>query len=332
MREKIFMAILLLAFCAGQAQAAPLQRRSLAGKLTALAAPHGNKVGIAFLDLKTGWTFSLNGSREFPAASVAKVPVMAAAYHLADSGLLDLDQKVLFLESDKLGGAGVLQWLKGNRQYSLWNLMRLMITLSDNTATRLVVNTVGLPAIAAYVKNIGLKQTRIIDPTMLVEPPYPNNNLTSPDDLAKVMAMIHNCRGFSKKSAKQMIAWMNYQRYRWGIWRGVPPGTYVADKTGQLEGILNDAGIVYTKKGNYVLSIFTWGFKKQRDARLLINDISRITYEEYTGEKVRPPTKIAKKKKVIKRKLSRRPSVKYRQWSGRRGSASGRKSLTSRRR
>ncbi|MDD4178459.1 MAG: class A beta-lactamase-related serine hydrolase [Candidatus Margulisbacteria bacterium] len=312
------LSFLIIFFLAASAQA--LNRAGLEQRLSRLTATVESRVGVAFIDLKSGWSFSVNGSREFPAASIGKVPVMAAAYHYYDCGAFDIEKRVMFRESDKLEGAGVLRWMKGGREYSLWNLMRLMITLSDNTATRLVVNAVTLPSIEAYVKSIGLKQTRIVDPTMLVEPPDPNNNLTSPWDMAKQFSLIHNCRGFSKKSAKQMIAWLNYQRYRWGIWRGVPPGTYVANKTGQLEGILNDAGIIYTKKGNYVLSIFTYGFKKQRDARLLINDISRITYEEYTGEK------------VIKRKLSRRPSAKWKRPSGRRGSVSSRKSRTYRRR
>jgi len=307
------------------ASAQALNRAGLEQRLSRLTATQEKRVGVTFVDLNSGWSFAINGSREFPAASVAKVPVMAAAYHLSDSGLLDLDKKVLFRESDKLEGAGVLRWLKGGREYSRWNLMRLMITLSDNTATRLVVNTVSLSSIEAYIKSIGLKQTRIIDPTMLVEPPNPNNNLTSPNDMARQMSLIYNRRGFSKQSAKQMIAWMNYQRYRWGIWRGVPPGTYVANKTGQLENILNDAGIIYTKKGNYILSIFTCGYEKQRDARLLINEISRIAYEEYTG------TKIVARAKVTKRKLSRRPSVKYQRKSGRRGLASNHKSRTYRR-
>ncbi len=295
----------------------------LQAKLVRLAATSEGKVGIIFIDLKGSREASANGRQLFPAASVAKVPVMAAAFHLSDAGKLDLQQRIRFRESDKLEGAGVLRWMKAGQEYTLWNLLRLMITLSDNTATKLAIDTIGLPVINGYIKTIGLNNTQIIDPTMLVEPPAANNNLTSPDDMARLLVRIYNCRGFSKTSSKQMIAWMNYQRYRWGIWRGVPPGTYVADKTGNLDGILNDVGIVYTRKGNYVLSIFTQGFKKTRNARLLINEISRVVYEEYTGEKV---------VQVTKPKLSRRPSVKSKRRSGRRGAVSYRKSRTYRRR
>jgi beta-lactamase class A len=314
-----------------------LAQAELSTEFLRLISTAEGKVGIAFIDLKGTREVRVNGDNLFPAASVAKVPVMAAAYHLADSGKLDLGQKILFIEGDKLGGSGVLQWMKGGVEYTLWNLIRLMIVLSDNTATKLVVDNVGLPAINDYLKGIGLKNTVIVDPTMLKEPPASDINRTTPLDMARLMVKIQKAEGFSPKSRKEMLAFMRNQRYRWGIWRGVPPGTVVANKTGNLEGILNDVGIIYTKKGNYVLSIFTWGFKKQRQARLLINEISRVTYEEYTGEKVERAIKAkkairTKRQKVIKRKLRRRPSAKLRRRSGRRGSVSDHRSRTYRRR
>ena len=322
--KKIVLAIILTALYAASALA------DLQQKLERLAATTEGQVSIAFLDLKSSQEVSVNGDQPLPAASVAKVPVMCAAFHLADSGKLDLQRRLKFRESDKLEGAGVLRWMKAGQEYTLWNLVRLMITLSDNSATRLVVNTVGLPAIESYIKSSGLKQTRVIDPTMLVEPPALNNNLTSASDMARQLVLIHNCRGFSKTSAKQMIAWLNYQRYRWGIWRGVPPGTYVANKTGHLDGVLNDVGLVYTKKGTYALAVLTAGFKNNSHARQLINDISRTVYEEYTGERVARPEAKGQRPKVIKRKLSRRPSAKSKRRSGRSGRPSYHKSRLSR--
>lgn len=296
-----------------------------------ISATTEGKVGVTFFDLKTGWTMQVNGSQEFPAASVAKVPVMACAYHLYSLGTLDLNRKILFKESDKLGGSGVLQWMRGGKSYTLRNLIRMMIVLSDNTATKLVVDTIGLKAINDYMVSIGLANTIIKDPTMLVEPPAYNNNLTTPLDMARLLVKINGGQGFTQKAKLEMLSYMRNQRYRWGIWRGVPAGTKVADKTGNLEGILNDVGIVYAKSGNYILSVFTQGFKKQRTARLLINEISKAAYEEYTGQKVVQPKKQIKKR-VIKRKSPRRPSWKLKRHSGRRGSVSGHKSRTYRQR
>lgn len=341
---RMFLFFFLLCLLVGPAQAdlSLSAQQNLPAKLHQLTASYESRVGVAFIDPKSGWIFSINGSSEFPAASVAKVPVMAAAYHLADSGLLNLERKVPFHNRDKLGGSGVLQWLRGGRTYTIRNLIRLMIVLSDNTATKLVVDTLGLKRINQYLTNIGLTETIINDPTMLVEPPALFNNRTTPNDMAKLIEKIYRSKGFSSAAAKEMLSFMRSQKYRWGLWRGVPPGTTIANKTGNLEGILNDVGIIYTKKGNYILAVFTQQFKKQREARLIINNISRITYEEYTGEKViQPqakktkrtyrsyPKKKIKKKIISKRRLWRRPSVKSPRRSGHRGAASSRKSQTS---
>jgi beta-lactamase class A len=314
-------------------QAATLEANGLAARLTALCASYEAKVGVAFIDLRNGEGFAINGSQTFPAASVAKLPVMAAAFHLSDLGRLDLQGKLVFREEDKLGGSGILQWMRGGAAYTRWNLARMMIVLSDNTATCLLVNDLGLPAVNGYIKTVGLQQTEIVDPTMLNEPPSTALNMTTPLDMAHLLALIARSQGFSPQSKKEMLSFMRNQRYRWGIWRGVPAGTVVADKTGNIDGVLNDAGIVYTKHGNYIISIFTNGFKKQRDARLFINQVSRAAYEEFTGEKVYDPKPVkrkpAKKKLNAKRKLSRRPFAKSKQPQGRSGRLSGRKSRTS---
>ena len=288
---------------------------------------------MAFIDLKTGWQFSVNGTTEYPTASVIKLAVLATAYHLSELGELDMGEKLTMRESDRLGGSGVLQWMKAGRAYTIWNLNRMMIVLSDNIATKMLVDRIGMAQINNYMREIDLKNTRLVDHTMLNEPPSSVINVSTPLDMAYLVQRIKGGYGFSLNSSKDMLSFMRNQRYRWGIWRGVVPGTIVADKTGNLDYILNDVGVVYSKSGNYILSIFTRNMKK-REARILINNISRVCYEEYTGEKVVGPKPVVRKKKkvILKRKLSRRPSVKSRPQTGHRGAVSGRKLPTSPRR
>jgi beta-lactamase class A len=81
-----------------------------------------------------------------------------------------------------------------------------------------------------------------------------------------------------------MLDYMRHQKYRWGLWRGVPPGIQIANKTGNLDGVLNDVGVIYSPAGNYILSVFTYGMKK-KEARVLINNISAAVFESYTGIK-----------------------------------------------
>ncbi|MFH1684464.1 MAG: serine hydrolase [Candidatus Margulisiibacteriota bacterium] len=251
-------------------------------KINPLVQPYDKKVGLCFIDLETDRELQVNGGRKYPAASVAKMPIMAAAYHLAESGKLNLDQTLLFKEKDKLEGSGVLRWMKAGKKYSIRNLIRMMISLSDNTATKMVIDRIGIENINNYIKDLGLNNTQIVDRTMLNEPSSEKINQTSPQDMAYLCRMIQKATHFSPKSSEQMLAYMKNQRYRWGICKGVPPGTEVANKTGNLDEVLNDVGIIYSPAGNYILSIFTYGFEK-KNARELINKISATAYQTYTA-------------------------------------------------
>lgn len=274
--------LLLIFFCLlhfpANAQMTNAKISKLGVNLVKLIEPYQGKVGISFIDINSGLKLSINGKKRYPAASVAKVPVMATVYHLAETGKMSLSDKIMFNESDKLGGSGVLQWMRGGKEYSIRNLSRLMIVLSDNTATRLVIDRIGTSEINSYMQTLGLLSTQVVDDTCLNEPPTTKINYTTPNEMALLFYEIQKSGNYSLASRKEMINFMKNQRFRWGIWRGVPKGIVVADKTGNVDGVLNDSGIVYTKKGNYILSIFTNGFKKQRDARNIINKISELVY------------------------------------------------------
>ena len=240
----------------------------------------GYKIGIAFQDMRTGSRLSVNGNSIFPAASIIKLPVMASVYSLADRGSLHLDQKIRFGDRDKLPGAGILQWLRPT-SYRLWNLCRMMISLSDNTATRLCVNTVGKGNVNRYCKVIGLYRTRLLDETALAEAPKVRINTTTPLDILKLLVRIEKGTGFSMNSRRQMLSFMLGQKYRFGIPRGLPSNVRVANKTGNLERVLHDAAIVYTPRGTYALCVFTKGFLRDRQARLVINAVSLAVYRCY---------------------------------------------------
>ena len=120
--KKLIITFVALLLCTRSFAAALDVNSSLAQRLTKLCATYEAKVGVAFIDLRSGAEFSINGDLPFMAASVAKVPVMAAAFHFSDLGRYDLQQKLPFREEDKLGGSGILQWMRGGTSYTRWNL------------------------------------------------------------------------------------------------------------------------------------------------------------------------------------------------------------------
>ncbi len=238
------------------------------------------KIGVALKDLRTGRSVLVNGKKIFPAASIIKLPVMAYLYDLKDKGLIDLDERVFISDKDKLPGAGVLQY-RGEGRYSVRNLCRLMISKSDNTATMALVKRLGRSRINSYSKKIGLRNTYLYDATALVEPPLSKVNMTTPYDMVKLLDRIERGVGFKNNSRSEMLSFMLEQKYRFGIPFVLPDGFVCANKTGCLEFILHDAAIVRSPKGTYVLCVFTKGFRRDRNARLVINEISKIVSDNY---------------------------------------------------
>lgn len=265
---------------------------------------YGSKVGLVFIDCKTQTVISINGDKTFVAASVIKLPIMAAVFKEYEQGKLLFADKVHITKDMILPGSGVLQWLKPN-SYTLWNLTRMMISISDNTATYIMADKVGLEKLNEYCRSLDLRSTVIRDKTALVEPPSGEVNVTSPLDMAYLLLKIYYRDGFTENSSKSMLAFMQNQYYRWGICRPLPRGVKVANKTGNLDGVLNDVGIVFTPAGDYILSIFTQRFPKKREAREIINAISAQVYEAYQPGKIaaeqKKLKKPVKKKKVIKK-------------------------------
>lgn len=297
--------VLLLILLAQSAQAAITDEKVqlLDQEFRKIVSPVADKVGIYFIDLESGRELSINGERKSPGASIVKVPIMAAAFHLAESGSLEMSKIIKLRKEDKLGGSGVLQWMKPGKEYTIRNLIRMMIVLSDNTATRLIVRQMSLAAINDYMLSLGLIGTRIVDATMLNEPPKEALNLTTAADMAHLIALIKRPGTFTAEAREEMLSHMQNQRYRWGIWRGVPKGILVADKTGNVQGVLNDAGIVYSPAGNYIISILTSGFMYKKDARRIINKISDATYQIYVTGKYLPNPELEAKKTTAKKKV-----------------------------
>ncbi len=232
------------------------------------------------MDVRTGYKISVRGDDMFPAASIIKLPVMSYLFYLADRQSLSLNERIKFLESDKCPEAGMLQWLKPT-PLPLRRYCKLMISISDNTATRVLVKRLGKNNITSYVRKLGLSNTYVRDETALSEPPSSKVNITTANDIAKLLYRIERGIRYTAASRKEMISYMIDQKYRFGIPFPLPGGFICANKTGNLTNVLHDTAIVYTNRGSYILCVFTKGFKKDRNARFVINDVSKVVSEYY---------------------------------------------------
>jgi beta-lactamase class A len=152
--------MVLVAACFAPAEAFARDGKSLADQLEPLIQAHEGQVAIAVKNLTTGETYEYKADAVMPTASLIKFPVMIEAYRQAAEGKLDLKAMITLKEADKVPGSGILtDHFSPGLTLSLRDAIRLMIVYSDNTATNLVLDAIGLPATAETMAKMGLPES-----------------------------------------------------------------------------------------------------------------------------------------------------------------------------
>lgn len=295
---RIPAAAAVLALVLGPVGAAAQQPFSaLRPALEARIAHHHGVVGLALIDPKTGETLAIRGDETFPTASVIKLGVLTELFHRIAGGSLHLDDPLVMLAGDREPGSGILQLLHAPHELTVKDAATLMIAVSDNTATNLLVNKLGIRAVNARMDSLGLKHTRLwakvferarttINPDSSAK--YGLGS-TTPLEIAKLMAMIYDGTVVSPDASKQMVDMLEKQFYGVvEIPRYLPADVTVAHKTGETDATRNDVAIVYAKPRDYVLAVLTKenedrSWRLDNDAAVLIGDLSRIVYDGVEG-------------------------------------------------
>ncbi|HZI42204.1 MAG TPA: serine hydrolase [Gemmatimonadaceae bacterium] len=256
----------------------------------------GATVGVAFRDLARGDTLFVGADERFHAASTMKVPVMIELFRQVDRRVLSLS-KHLELENDfksivdgssyQLSAADdsdslVYRWV--GSQVSVHDLLEHMITRSSNLATNTLIGLVGAREANATAHSLGARDMQVLRGVEDGKAYAAGmNNMTTARDLATLMTAIESGAAASRASTDSMRAILLRQEFNDEIPAGVPSGTPVAHKTGQITGHLHDTAIVYPQhRGPYVLVVLTRGIDDEKVARSLIADISRLVYDHAT--------------------------------------------------
>jgi beta-lactamase class A len=256
----------------------------------------GAVVGLAFRDLGGGDRFDRASDSVFHAASTMKVPVMIELVRQAEAGSAALDQRVLLVNQfgsivdgspyalDPADDSDSSMYALVGQRVSVRELMTHMITRSSNLATNAVIALVGAARVDSTAHALGAVRTRVLrgvedqkafDRGM--------NNVTTAGDLAALMSAIAADRAASAAGCALMRDVLMQQEFNGEIPAGLPPGTRVAHKTGQITGVLHDAAIVYPPgRAPYVLVVLTRGIPDERVARALIADLSRLVWAHAT--------------------------------------------------
>ena len=231
---------------------------TLRQRLTDGMAKFNGEVGIVIKDLEMNWVISFNKEKLFPSASLAKIPIMATCFLAAEEGRFKLDRQIALKDSDKLTGSGILKDTRPGATFTVEELIGLMIYDSDNTATNILTNMVGIDYLNNSFKTFGLKNTelsrRIAD--------YKSRdagleNYTTVEDMALILEKIYRRVLVNKDISEKCIKLLKLQRISDRLSKYLPVETLVAHKTGLERGICHDVGIVFTSEGDFLICVLT---------------------------------------------------------------------------
>lgn len=209
--------------------------------------------------------FEYNSAQSFPTASTIKVLIMATAFAMEERRPGTLDERITTHRSDLIGGSDFMSEQRDGARLRVRELLIPMIQLSDNTASNYLMSFFGFDTINAVGRRAGMKSTRLarhfLDYTAIV---HHHDNVTTPSDMATLLyAIAHGAREDLKtvagpKHCKRMIDIMLGQTDRDGIPAGLPSGTQVANKTGEIDGTRNDIAIVEPFADSpYILTVYS---------------------------------------------------------------------------
>ena len=283
--------IILLAALAVAQSPAGSQASGLESKIRTLIAQSGAEVAVAYRTLDGSSALLIDPDKTFHAASTMKVPVMIELFRQAEAGMVKLDDTLVIRnEFRSIVDGSTYKLSEGDdsdlevyasigKPMTLRRLNELMITVSSNFATNLLIEKLGVENIRATVTKLGadgMKVLRGVEDSKAFDKGL--NNATTARGLLILFEKIGQGKAVSVAADKEMLEVLKRQKFNDGIPAGLPAGTPVGHKTGSITRIHHDAGIVLGPKP-YVLVILTRGIQDQKVSGPLMAAISKAVWE-----------------------------------------------------
>ncbi|MEH2286517.1 serine hydrolase [Nostoc sp.] len=234
------------------------------------------KPGMFFVDLETGNYLDISGDRVFPAASTIKFPILIALFEKIDAGKVKLNDTLVMRRDLVASGSGDLQYQRVGTKLTVLQTINKMISISDNTATNMIIDRLGGKAILNQrFRNWGLKNTVIRH--LLGD--FKGTNTTSPADLVKLSALIQYHKLISDGSRSQALDILSHCHNKKLLAAGLGSGALIAHKTGDIGFVIGDAGIVEMPNGKrYLAGIFVRRPYNDIRGRDFVRQVSRLVY------------------------------------------------------
>jgi beta-lactamase class A len=263
--------------CTGFAQTPAAQKlapvradtAALRHKLDSIADAHHGIVGYSVIDVENGVRMSRRGDEKFPTASLIKVPILVTVYDLVAKGQLSLDDPVTILRIDQVPGSGVSQYFHNGTILTVRDLAWLMITISDNTATNLLLDRIIIRRVWNKMDSLGLHDTRVHSKSFLRVASIAMDSsvkyglgVTTPNEMARLFEMLAKGKAVNAAADSEMLDILEHnengeklQRYVYGV--------RAAHKSGETDQVRTECSLYYLRN-RIIACVLTKENKDQR--------------------------------------------------------------------
>ena len=268
----VALPLLLVLSASAPGQPAHELRARFEARIRSIAAQVDGVVGYEIVDLTSNERVASLERETFPTASAIKLAIVYELFKQAGEGRLKLDETLTLDRSKAVGGSGVLVHM-GTPTLSLRDYATLMVTLSDNTATNVLIDRLGMADITRRMQQLGLPGTLLRRHMMDgAAARRGDENVSTPGELVALLKALQ-----AMPDAITLLKLPKENRLR----RGLPPGVESADKSGELDGVRVDAGLVFLKNRPYAFAVMTTYLMNDAEGERAITEMSRVTYEYF---------------------------------------------------
>jgi beta-lactamase class A len=239
-------------------------------------------MGVAIIDLTDGHRYLLHANDVFPQASSIKICLLAELYRQAQQGKLKLTDVYTVSATDLVPDSDIMNGLTpGVTRVTLRDLATMMVAVSDNSATNVLIDRVGMENVNAFLSAQGLRDTRLRRKMMdLKAAAEGRENISTPGEMAKLLEALYRGEILNKEMTDDFFNMLSTHKESF-IPRNLPEDLKVANKPGELEGVRNDSGVIFVDKRPYILCVMTTYLRRERDGEEAISNISLAAWRMF---------------------------------------------------
>jgi beta-lactamase class A len=239
-------------------------------------------MGVAIVDLTDGHKYLLHANDVFPQASSIKICVLVELYRQAQQGKLKLTDLYTVNAADLVPDSDIMNGLTpGVTRITLRDLATMMLAVSDNSATNVLIDRVGMENVNAFLSAQGLRDTRLRRKMMdLKAATEGRENISTPNEMAKLLQALYRGEILNKEMTDDFFKVLSTHKESF-IPRNLPEDLKIANKPGELEGVRNDSGVIFVDKRPYVLCVMTTYLRHERDGEEAISNVSLAAWRMF---------------------------------------------------